>query len=423
MKGKILIKIIFLIVLLLNINFVYAKSLPSKSDTINISNNNITSVVNIKDMIVMSHDNKTNTVLNTYDNNLNLKGTKMIDSLTSSKLIKNNEHFILVGVMANTLKFYELDENLKIIEQKDTSYIVPINSEVNVYSYNNKFYVMLTLDKSLISNEIYEVDEKFNVTLNRFSNYNAQDLRNILKSDYYLIHNNSQVKEGKEIHYNGSTYLENLNVLVGYTYNLLDNSKMSYITLIDDKGNKIKEESNEKYLEYKDIYVINSNIVFIGVDKNNNSFLITLNNKGDILEEKRLNNNSSIYKAANKFFISDDNTISVYTYDLRIIKEEDKYGTIIINENVVPNEIVSYNVIANSGFKVKEVIIKDNQGNVIKTDNNQFIMPENDCRIKVIYEEAIVNPETFDFILIAVPFLIIILIVAYNLYRKMMWLR
>jgi len=148
MKGKILIKIIFLIVLLLNINFVYAKSLPSKSDTINISNNNITSVVNIKDMIVMSHDNKTNTVLNTYDNNLNLKGTKMIDSLTSSKLIKNNEHFILVGVMANTLKFYELDENLKIIEQKDTSYIVPINSEVNVYSYNNKFYVMLKLVKS-----------------------------------------------------------------------------------------------------------------------------------------------------------------------------------------------------------------------------------------------------------------------------------
>lgn len=112
-----------------------------------------------------------------------------------------------------------------------------------------------------------------------------------------------------------------------------------------------------------------------------------------------------------------------YSYNLTISTEENLFGTINIKNSSIPYEKVEFEVLANSGYEIDNILVKDIQGNIIKVTGQSFIMPENDIILSITYKEIVTNPETIDYIIIIFPILIIVSLIMINLYRKISWLK
>lgn len=91
-----------------------------------------------------------------------------------------------------------------------------------------------------------------------------------------------------------------------------------------------------------------------------------------------------------KIDVSDNSNVSKTS---TIKNDNDKEGTVILNSSKVrKGSKVEFEVVPNDGFKVKEVLVKDKNGNKInvsKTEGNnfEFTMPNSNIDIEVIYEE------------------------------------
>ncbi len=448
MKKRIykMLTLIILTIFISSINIVNAK------DTVlTFSHNNFYEVSNIynvlgnKDGYIFLEENYDYTNIYSYDNSNTMKSAKKFEDLTNTKIIKYNDYYLVAGINNNVLKVYLIDNNLQIHNQEKTTYILDNSATINLYNYNNKIYLMITEDEILSSTNIYEIDENLNVSEISFSSLGSDNIKGILKGDYYLIHFNSEINNTseKENHYYESTYLEDKYIIVGTNYNSFYNEENSndykgILTIIDKDGNLITNEINEDYSFYSNIQVVKDKLIVLAhTEYYENSYILTYDFNGNLISEEILDVDEGsqiykMYKVGNNIVFSAfrrpktiafTSNLLFYSFNLNIIKEDNAFGTIEIPETSTPYSKVSFNVVPNSGYEVDNIIVKDSQGEIIKISNNSFIMPENDVIIKINYKEIISNPETIDYIILISLSLLLITIVTIKLYKKMSWLK
>ena len=101
-----------------------------------------------------------------------------------------------------------------------------------------------------------------------------------------------------------------------------------------------------------------------------------------------------------KFYIpaSDVKVKAIFTLKKFEVKaEENNKGTVELSvPNAPKGTKVTFKTLAKKGYKVAKVVVLDTKGNEIEvnTEDNSFIMPEDDVILKVTYEEIIENPKT-----------------------------
>ena len=415
------------------LSFFILSGVQAKSETLDFLGKARNEVRDVRDMvsykegyILVSGEGKT--ILSSYDNDDKLVANKSIEGLKDSRILKHQENVIVVGVMANTLKVYKIDKGLKIIEQRETSYFVSGSTDINLYSYNDKVYVMLTRDGMLISSTIYEIDEDLHIVLKKFSSFGGQEVKDIFMSDYYLIHANDKEESA---HYKRSTYMEGGSILVGDSYQFdedgekLEHSK-GILTLLDVDGKKIYENISESYTEYRDVLVVDGKVLVLAKGVDGKNYLVIFDTTGKFLEEYLIDSDTDvikIFKGANKIRIFYDDVMVKYGYSVLIYREEDVLGSVHVPNEVLPYDEVEVQVVPNSGYEVEKILVKDRLGREIKVVQNKFVMPDEDVYISVQYIPSVINPETVDAILMALLLLVILVPVCVFLYKKMIWLK
>ena len=361
--------------------------------------------------------NNTNTIINKYNLNNELIITKQIDLLTNITTTSINNNLVIAGLKPNGyITIIYLDENLRITNQIDTE----INSsltltKINLYNTNNKLYLLLTTDDYLLlDNNLYCIDELNNITNSLFASIPKEELVSIIKSDYYLITNTYKTDSNISYYYKVSKYNKDYDVIAGYKEDINYN-KTNIITII----------YNDTYTELEipdeiiDIEIINNKIILLtpynlkiyGMDKSLESN-ITLNNQA-----------TNLNIISNNLIIETINSLIYYEYDIELNVINEPYGTITINENPVPYELVTLDVVSNSGYEVSNIEIIDDKGNLIPLVDNQFIMPNNNVNLIVSYQATVYNPDTVDAIYIMVISALLILFILIKAYKKLVWLK
>lgn len=405
MKNKI-------ILLLLTILFIPSVKAYSYSSSNNTKTDNI---IDYKEGIIKT----TNNTISSYQDNT-LISQKTFLELNNINIIKYNDNFLLVGIKNNNLKILLLDKYLKIINQKETSYI--INQTVpSLYSYNDKIYILFKEQGILTTNNIYTVDDKLNIEEKRLSD--IKDLKSILKSDYNIIKMSGTINnEGKEF-YNSSTY-ENDNVfIVGYIEDSLGN-KNAIITSQDKEGYTVWEDNNKDYIEFNDVTIL-ENKIFVLANNGYYTYLLTYDFNGNKLSTEKIADtlSSKFIKVKNQLYILNDNSEIIYNYEIKINIESNIYGNTTYTGDSIPYNEITLSSIANSGYKIKEYQVKDEQGNIINLNNNSFIMPNNSVTVSAIYEETVINPDTVDMIFVVFAACTVALIILVKTYKEYKWLR
>ena len=92
---------------------------------------------------------------------------------------------------------------------------------------------------------------------------------------------------------------------------------------------------------------------------------------------------------------NDDLVISRYTYpSYKIDMKEDNEGTITVNKNGFPGEIVKVSVTPKEGYTLKRIVVMDENGKEIEASKDgTFVMPEGNVTVTAIYNR-ITNPKT-----------------------------
>ncbi len=339
---------------------------------------------------------------------------KEFSDLSHMKIIAYNKQYLLIGLDNMTLKVYYLDSYLHVLETKEFS--GSSLTDFSVYINHGKVYLLDLVDGNLNGTNIYEIDEELKIEENSFSSYDSDKLKDIFKSDYYLIH-----QTGLENHYYlKSSYTEERNVLVGYKLNS-DNTKSSLISFFDANGKLIKEIGQNGVEEFTDGEIVNNKIVALA---NDGMYLYDLN--GDYIDKIAIDKGIGInkfYRIKDNLLLVQDKKVRIYKYKCYINVLDEQYGSVIVKESALPNEDVELNIKPNSGYKVDKIIVKDSKGNVIDTTNRTFTMPDYDVNIIVEYTNTVVNPETLDIITIVLGGFVVIGMITIYLYRKYKWLR
>lgn len=445
MKNKLYL-IFALFISVLTINIVNAKDLLTFDKTYDYSNKIITAkeIISIKDKLIILNDNYPNTELIASDLNFTTQETKVIENLSNASIIKHNDSFILVGLENNTMKVYQIDYNLKVLNQKETTYYIDKNSEFYLYHEQDKIYIMALEDEVLYSTKIYEIDNELNVTENNLSSYKSELLKSFLKSDYYLIHNNERNDGDRTWHYYASDYNKDYQVIVGESSNILYNDGTGFdfkarLVILDEQGEELVNEQYSDYNSFIDVKIVKNNIVVLATKDSINSLLI-FDFTGKQISKIELSNtynetiiiNKRIFKANNKIIVYAEELtkgaqykkiFNVYNFDCEIFATPNNNGTIEVMSKGTPYENIELKITPNSGYETSLIKILDSQGNTIPLINNIFVMPENDVYITVEYKEIVNNPETADIIIFNVILAIGVLATGIYLYKKLHWLK
>lgn len=400
-------------------------------------------ITNKEGYVVLSQNQSGNTSILLYNNENTLITSKILSDLTSSSIIKYNDNYLVVGISSNILKLYLLDNNLQVINQKETTYMIDDQTK-NLYLYDNKVYLMITLDNTLYDNNIYEIDENLNITQNSFSSYDASILKSIFKGDYYLIKNNDVEENNRITHYYDSTYTKDYYILVGNTSNItIDSVTNSYdekgtLTILDSSGAELINKEISEYYSFEKVFSVKDKIVIFAT-RWGTGYLLTYDYSGNLLDEIilptyydsysifqanafKVNNKIAIYSKMQLRASETLNIRSFYSFDCNIYQEENLYGTLEVIEKSLPNKEVTLTITPNAGYEVESISIIDSQGNQIDVIDNKFIMPENDVDISVKYMASVENPETVDMIVFISISLVIIILFILTFRKKLNWL-
>ena len=200
------------------------------------------------------------TIISSY-NEKELISEKQFDIITNINSINLNNQLIVAGIKPNGfITIYYLDENLRINNTIDTTIPATKITTIKLYTTNNKLYILLTTDDYLlIDNNIYEIDETYNINQKLFASIPEDELLSILKSDYFAIKNTYKTIENETYYYNKSTYDRNYNVISGYKEDELYN-KQNIITIFDALRNQNTITINENILDIKTLKNTNPNI-------------------------------------------------------------------------------------------------------------------------------------------------------------------
>lgn len=430
--------LIFLILLsIMFVNMTYASSYLTYDKDYTCGDKTINDLISYDNGYIILTGDEDNTYLTTNDMNNNTIATKQFSDLINSQIIKFNDEFLLAGISENVISLYKINSNLQISTSKETD-IFETDYEINLYSYEDKIYLALLEDNQLLNNNLYEIDNSLNVIEKRLSSFDSNQLKNILHSDYFLIHNNGTQTDNKISYYLDSTYTEQYNILVGLEEDELFNTN-ALLQVYDNNGNEIWKITSDDYTMFIDTIVVNNKIVVIA-ENNSSSTLLIYDFEKNILEELDINKenfdialvekiNNKIALVYNNFMIENNNAvaasmISFYDYTSYIYINETIYGSIDIAKTAIPSTLVPLNITPNSGYEIKDIIIKDEQGNIIPVNNLQFKMPASDVYITINLEPIVINPDTGDIAIILLIFSsFIILFILIKFYIKYSWLR
>lgn len=406
MKKKILLLILLLFIIPIVTKAIeYDKTIDTKIDNI----------ISYKEGYIELIDN----TLYSYINN-ELISTKQFTDLNKLNIIELNNNFLIVGIKNNTIKTYLIDNKLKVLSNKETSYIIT-NGLPYLYKYDNKIYTLFINDGILTTNNIYIIDENLDISETKLSN--ITNIKEIIKSDYYILNNSGNIIDNNTYYYNKSTYLNDNSIIVGYKENeLLE--KNATINFIDKEGYVLWQDDNPDYYNYKDVTIL-ENTIYVLATNNIESFIIKYDYTGKKLEQEKISNDLPICftKVSNNLYILTENNQLIYKYNISINKENDIYGELKINGEPIPYSTIKLEVLPNSGYQLDSYEIKDEQGNNIEVIDNSFIMPNSSITIKVNYKETVINPETVDMIFIVLAICSISLIVFTKTYKQYKWLK
>ena len=406
MKKKILLLILLLFIIPIVTKAIeYDKTIDKKIDNI----------ISYKEGYIELIDN----TLYSYINN-ELISTKQFTDLNKLNIIELNNNFLIVGIKNNTIKTYLIDNKLKVLSNKETSYIIT-NGLPYLYKYDNKIYTLFINDGILTTNNIYIIDENLDISETKLSN--ITNIKEIIKSDYYILNNSGNIIDNNTYYYNKSTYLNDNSIIVGYKENeLLE--KNAVINFIDKEGYVLWQDDNPDYYNYKDVTIL-ENTIYVLATNNIESFIIKYDYTGKKLEQEKISNDLPICftKVSNNLYILTENNQLIYKYNISINKDNDIYGELKINGEPIPYSTIKLEVLPNSGYQLDSYEIKDEQGNNIEVIDNSFIMPDSSITIKVNYKETVINPETVDMIFIVLAICSISLIVFTKTYKQYKWLK
>ena len=359
------------------------------------------------------------TIISSYKNK-ELIAEKQFDIITNINSINYNNQIIVAGIKPNGfIIIYYLDENLRINNTIETTITASSISKIRLYTSNNKIYLLLTTDDYLlIDNNIYEIDENYNINTKLFASLTQDELLSILKSDYFAIKNTYSTIENDTYYYTLSTYDRNYNVISGYREDSIFN-KHNIITIFDALRNQNTITINENIL---DIKLINDKIIIL--TEKDLFYQIQIYSPTGILEEKiDITNAKKITTTSNNLVLVGDTSLTYYEYECLVNIYDGAYGTVNITENPKPYDIVDINVVANSGYALSDLKIVDTDGNEIEVVNNQFTMPNKSVYITPTYTSNVVNPETADTVLILIALTLIVAFVWKKVYKKYLWLK
>lgn len=392
-------------------------------------------------IIILDYSDTNGTSLIIPNEDFTNKTSKIFADLKNPSIIKYNNAILLVGIEKNALKIYIVDENLQVIDQRETSYLIDSDSIIKAYLYDDKVYFMLFENENMKSTTIYEMNIELNVTTNNLSSYDSELLKKVLKGDYYIIRMNDIEKEGRITHYYDTAYTKEYSVLVGDTNNIdsLDYNSKAHLTIIDSTGKELLNIEQEDYLQYKDVEIIKNKIVILASTELGES-LIICDNTGKIEDiitlpnthENTPMNNYFIKKINNKLIIYGEQqpkditiikTLSYYNFELSITVNETLYGTVEVADKSPANAEVTMLITPNTGYIIDTIEVIDNHGNLIPVTENKFIMPEEDVYITVNYKATVDNPETDDLIIFVGISTIFGILYACYLIRKLKWLK
>lgn len=355
-----------------------------------------------------------NNKIYSYLNN-NLISEKEFTNLHNLQITIFQDQYLLLGLDNTTLKIYYLDEYLYISDSNELS--ITNLTNFKIYSYEDKIYLLDILNGILNSPNIYEIDNSLNIKENSFSSYSPEDLKNILQSDYYLIH-----QTDNNNYYNASTYTMNNNVLVGYQIN--NNISSSLITILDSNGEVLKQITNQDLTSFNDVTIINNKIITLTED-NLNTYLYIYDIEGNYLDKITISNSlhNHLYKINSSLYLINNNQINIYHYDYHIYSDNNLYGQINVLDTQIPYQEVTIDIKPNSGYQVSNIIVKDSKGNNIPLVNRTFTMPEEDVNIIVEYNTEIINPDTVDKITLFIFGFIALCILIHYIFHKYEWLK
>lgn len=367
------------------------------------------------------------TTLNTLDKTIissykdkTLIAEKQFDIITNINSINYNDQIIIAGIKPNGfVTIYFLDENLRINNTIETTITTSSITKIRLYALNNKIYALLTTDDYLlIDNNIYEIDENYNINTKLFASLTQDELLSILKSDYFAIKNTYQVNENETYYYKLSTYDRNYNVIAGYKEDDLFN-KQNIITIIDALRNPNTITINENIL---DIKLINNKIIAL-IEKDLIYQIHIYSPEGDLEEKIDIQETKTFTIISNNLVTINNTLLTFYEYDCLVTIYDGAYGTVNVTEKPKPYQVVDINVVANSGYALDELKIVDTDGNEIEIINNQFTMPNKSVYITPTYTSNVVNPETADTVLILIAFTLLVLFIWKKVYKKYLWLK
>lgn len=441
MKNKFYI-IFALIISILMINTVKAENFLTYEETYKYSETDyVENIISLKDNLFLVSSYNVVKVSNEYEEIT----SKYFEYLNIVNGIKYNDNIMLVGVENNVLKAYLLDENLQVMKQQETSYIIDTLSKIRLYSYQNKVYAMLLSNETLSSNNIYEIDSELNITENSLSSYDAEVLKKILKGDYYLIRMNDIEENNRITHYYDTSYTKDYTILVGDTSNITYDETNGYdykatITILDSNGETLSKIENSDYEYFKNVEIISNKIIVLAI-KSSNCYLLIYNVDGTLeetidithtYEESRmiseklfkLDNRLMVYSIEYTKWRESYKTFMVYTFDYSVITNENVLGTVNVPSNAKANDIVTLEITPNSGYEIDTIEVIDSYGNPITlSETYSFVMPDSDVYVTVNYKEKVDNPETMDIITIIGISAIIALFLGFKITGKLRWLK
>lgn len=443
MKNKLYLIYTFLISVIL-LNTINASSILKYENIFNYYSDiemSTKDIITNKDgYIILSETLNESTSILLYNNEDKLITSKVLSDLISPSIIKYNDNYLIVGLSGNILKVYLIDQNLQVISQKETTYMLS-NKTKKLYLYDNKIYLMITSENTLYDNNIYEIDENLNITKNNFSSYDVSILKSIFKGDYYLIKHNNVEENNRITHYYDSTYTKDYYILVGNTSNITADSvtnnynEKSILTILDSSGTELINKEIPEYYSFNQVFSIKDKIV-VFASRWETSYLLTYDYSGNLLDEIILPNyfedsnikQTSATKVNNRLIIYSQkeneatNIRTTYSFECNIYQEDNPYGTLEVANTSLPNKETTITITPNSGYEIENIDIRDSQGNQIELTDNTFIMPENDVYIDISYTASVENPETVDMILMIGFSLVIIIGAIFAFREKLNWL-
>lgn len=376
------------------------------------NSNNITNISYTENNILITTTNGSDTYLNLYDQEYHKIATKKLNNTTVYDLQKINETFYLVALKDNNLYLYNFDTNLHIINSTFNSDITTA-PKIKLNYYDNKIYLLfLTDDNELYQNEILIYDTNLSYLENkRFSDFDESTLQNIFKENYYQIKLSSNIDKTYE------------KVLITNEYlvaSSINENNQPIITLLDKDTDIIWQKEINDSTKIIDFQIINNKIIIL-----TENILNTFDFKGNQIQRIPLDKEYSMLKIIqNNLALISNNNITNYNLTYHISQKESIYGKIIISSTAQSYEKIKYEAIPNSGYNIKNVIIKDEYGNIIPENSNQFIMPSSDITIEPVYEETISNPNTADInIILTIAIGLIFCIILIKTYREYKWLK